>query len=188
MSAAAPNKNKKTDKRQNICKIINAGTPISGCSGVFCRSFKTKVLCESCQSFLAGVPAVILPDDGEKSAVEECLVAFRTVYTSKASPEVFHCLFRIGTALYHGKQKLLFLVLTLKESINRHGLRRQHYGNMVVVAYMPQQFAWNVGVHNDLPDGRQADQFGHLKTGQFKAVAGYPVFVFLRRPADKMFP
>ena len=144
--------------------------------------------CQSSQYFFPGVPSVIGAKQGEETAVQEGIIAFRAVDRGNTFLEIFQCCLGVRAVFNDRKKKLFFRILSVKELINGHSLKRQHNRNMVIVRYLPKDFCWNVGIHDHLSVSRQPNQFCNLKFRQLPVVAVNPGGVFLRASGYKMLP
>ena len=86
------------------------------------------------------------------------------------------------------KQKTLFGIGAVKESLHAHGLRRKHDGDPMIIGNLLQHFQWDIGICNDLLILRDRNQMGDLKLRRLASHGIHPTLVFLGSTGYKVPP
>ena len=113
-------------------------------------SNQMKMLRNNIANLFSRVFAVILSNDGEKSAARVFVIMLPTVDTRKTLSVVFHYRLGIFAAVDDTQKKLFVRILSVKEALDTHGRGREHNGNVVIVGYFLQDINRNVCVYDHL--------------------------------------
>ena len=101
--------------------------------------------------FFSCIGSAILSYNCEEPTVCIFVIVLFAVDKGKTAPVIFHNGFAVFAAVNHTEDKQFFGIASVKETLNTHGLRREHDSNMIVVRNFFQYIDRDIGINDHFP-------------------------------------